>query len=183
MWSRCGNGPCGAGLTPQGRLRTHLLPKVALWRQNDATARVSYALAAKSGLVAPKRRHSGVSFTSPEAFLLVEGLYSPPMPLISRSLSFSLNREGHLPSWRLTVLRDGVILRARRWPVTRCCPGPRTRGPATGALRQRCKEKPRVPCALGCIYLVTPVGFEPTTFRSGGERSNPLSYGANGLRL
>ena len=26
--------------------------------------------------------------------------------------------------------------------------------------------------------MVTPAGFEPATFRSGGERSNPLSYGA-----
>ena len=26
--------------------------------------------------------------------------------------------------------------------------------------------------------MVTPVGLEPTTFRSGGERSDPLSYGA-----
>ena len=45
----------------------------------------------------------------------------------------------------------------------------------------RCNKKPRAPLALGSMYLVTPVGFEPTTFRSGGERSNPLSYGANGL--
>lgn len=26
--------------------------------------------------------------------------------------------------------------------------------------------------------MVTPAGLEPATFRSGGERSNPLSYGA-----
>ena len=27
-----------------------------------------------------------------------------------------------------------------------------------------------------CRYLVPPVGFEPTALRSGGARSNPLSY-------
>lgn len=29
----------------------------------------------------------------------------------------------------------------------------------------------------GFLHVVTPVGFEPTTFCSGGKRSNPLSYG------
>ena len=30
----------------------------------------------------------------------------------------------------------------------------------------------------GFLHVVTPVGFEPTTFCSGGKRSHPLSYGA-----
>ena len=49
----CGNGPSGAKTAPQRELRTHLLPKVALWRQVDATAAVSYGVAAGTCPVAP----------------------------------------------------------------------------------------------------------------------------------
>ncbi len=55
----CGNGPCGADLTPQRWFRTELLPERALWRQNGATARVSAGLAAKSRPPAPGRRQRG----------------------------------------------------------------------------------------------------------------------------
>ena len=36
--SCCGNCPCGAELTPQRELRTHLLRELALWRQNGAAS-------------------------------------------------------------------------------------------------------------------------------------------------
>ncbi len=36
----------------------------------------------------------------------------------------------------------------------------------------------RTPEGVPRHAMVTPVGLEPTTFRSGGERSDPLSYGA-----
>jgi hypothetical protein len=54
----CGNAPCGVRFTPQRDLRADLLRKQALWRQNGAGAGASYALAAKTRPVAPKRRHS-----------------------------------------------------------------------------------------------------------------------------
>ena len=55
----CGNEPSGAKTAPQRELRTHLLRKRAFGRQNGATARATYALAAETSLRAPKRRHSG----------------------------------------------------------------------------------------------------------------------------
>ena len=50
------NARRGHRLAPQRGFPKHLLREVALWRQGDATAGVSYGVAAGSGLVAPNRR-------------------------------------------------------------------------------------------------------------------------------
>ena len=57
---RCENGPCGAKTAPQWGLRAELLPELPLWRQFDATTRVTYALAAGTHPAASKRRRSEV---------------------------------------------------------------------------------------------------------------------------
>ena len=48
----------------------------------------------------------------------------------------------------------------------------------TRSFRLICKSAPPSGRALHSYPMVLPVGLEPTTFRSGGERSDPLSYGA-----
>ncbi len=45
----------------------------------------------------------------------------------------------------------------------------------TRSFRLICKSAPPSGRALHSYPMVLPVGLEPTTFRSGGERSDPLS--------
>ena len=64
---RCGNEPCGAKTAPQQRLRTHLLPKRPLWRQNGATRASPYVIPAKTCPLAPTGRQRDNSYPRPTA--------------------------------------------------------------------------------------------------------------------